>query len=128
MNKEQYLATIAAWRQYIADGKHKKKKIPCWGWSEEQRKYVDDAYFRFESDLTSMHHLLYAMIRKRPLTEGFKDNYELARLCAELKGIVNFCKEDGNNNASNMAKRLMVPFGEHFTMQMLRDAVTQTFC
>lgn len=60
-SKEHYLAFTAAWKQYIADGKH------------ECETYVDGqgGTCKYNSSLTAVHHLVYNAFRKRDLHKSF---------------------------------------------------------
>jgi hypothetical protein len=75
MTKEQYLAIVASWKQYIQDDKHKKVKVPydIYNWRNygpEYGKKIGEAY-DMKSNLTSIHHLIYTILRKKDINKAF---------------------------------------------------------
>jgi hypothetical protein len=110
MTKEQYLSIVASWKQYIRDGKHKKYKVHYW-------MNTPSEGYRWESDLTACHHLLYALIRNKDLMKGFQDNETLLNLVRTLKWV------SKQATPSSFANKLLVPFGEQFTFELLKEVV-----
>lgn len=124
MTKEQYLSIVASWKNYIHGGNHKKYKKIYNLYDRDYNNYgnkIGEAYY-WKSDLTSLHHLIYSLIRNKDLLKGFKDNEILDNLKKTLKLIINNTGKEGSY-AHDIAKKLLTPFGECFTLELLKEVV-----
>lgn len=111
VSKEHYLSFRAAWKQYIADGKHKRATyIDAWGGRCKE-----------PSSLTAAHHLVYNALRKRdlhksfaPLTNPNKVGNDPYRAFDHARGAISWA-------AKYRPDRLLAPFGGTVTEAMLKE-------
>lgn len=72
-SKEKYLSIKNAWKTFIKENYHKKYKIPTTRCIFEDGKYiVIEEGYRWKSDLTDLHHVIYALVRNKKLEKMFK--------------------------------------------------------
>jgi hypothetical protein len=114
-SKEHYLAFRDAWKQYHADGKHKKET------------YTDyqGGICKCPSELTSDHHLVYNALRKRDLSKSFTPITSEGKLNAfNGKPYAAFYAAKGRISACikyNRTDWLKEPFGGTVTDDMLKE-------
>lgn len=115
-SKEHYLAFTTAWKQYIANGNH-----IC-------RTYVDSqgGTCKYDSALTSVHHLVYNALRKRDLYKSFtpltnKNKIGKHGLYAAYYDDLRVLRLSlGRWGNSRWVK---TPFGETVTDEMLKELI-----
>ena len=118
-SKEHYLQFKAAWKQYIADGKHLRET------------YTDSqgGICKMDSALTCSHHLIYNALRNCDLKKSFSPITNQNKLKSQysrdpyraFEYARNSIKWALKSSASNSADWLLTPFGDTVTKEMLED-------
>lgn len=113
--KEHYLSFRDAWKQYHADGRHRK----------ETYEDYQGGICKRPSALTAEHHLIYNALRKRSLSKSFSPITNPGKLNAfngrpyaafyRAKGIIAACVK------YNRTDWLKEPFGGTVTDEMLKE-------
>jgi len=136
--KERYHLFLNAWKQFIADKKHRKYKVAYDACAGEYKR-VDgkwictvpiNSYF-WKTDLRIEHHVLYALLRNKPLKKMFKkDKTQTGRYGGLIPysplhlahAEISWAAKDGN---PKYLEPLLKPFGGTITLDEVKLAASK---
>lgn len=126
MNKQQYLSLVASWKAFINEGRHKKYKV-FYEYTDfnapsiENGKKVSwtthkDYGYKWQSDLTALHHLIYTLIRKRDVYTRFSEE-SIRNIIFQFDGYTRFKEEQ-------YIASILEPFNGNITIDEVRDLIS----
>ena len=107
--KENYITFTSAWKQFIADGNHKKYPLT----------YAGQEYDKV-SDLECVHHLIYAAMRGKDISKNFTPNNHTQYIDGKFEAFTaakNAVYYASKHDTS--FKKIKHVFGETVTQEML---------
>jgi hypothetical protein len=110
MNKEQYLKAVESWKDTFKYKKHKKYKVYYDVWDRKENRTIKNGGYLWQSDIDMYHHAFYAILRKKSLLTGFKDNDILAKVISDLKSCAKYAEPFSENWATKFTMRILAPF------------------
>lgn len=124
-SKEKYVGFINAWKAFIKDKNHLKYKVPTTVvvYDKEAKKWksIDhEKQYYWRSDLKTIHHLIYSLLRNRNINQIFKSDkmHGLTALIHAQRTLKWAAKHASADNLEYILK----PFGGHIGVDELKLA------
>ena len=110
---ENFFEMKKSWKQFYKDGKHRKRRVefPILTYDKETKKYTQGIGWRWASDLTGTHHILYNILNNKPINIGTN----------EKRGIIRWELYRATKN-ERVLKELLVPFGDSIGVHEIQFA------